>query len=386
MITGTSTAGGTKAAAANARQTGMIYLSLGIPAWNEEKAVGLALESLFRQSLFGKLKQRACRCEIIFLANGCTDSTPAIAEKIFTEQTARHPHRAAFFCRNLELQERGKIPAWNSFVHQLSEREARYLFLMDADILLEGSETLWNMVTALEINPEAVIATDRPQKSISGKLKKSWTERLSLGAARMTQAGAAQLCGQLYCIRSEIARRIYLPRDLSACEDGFIKAVVCTDFLTRKLNPARILAAPGASHTFEAYTSVSQILKNQKRQMIGQAMVHILVDDYLRTLPEAERQNLAATLTEKDRTDPFWLKRLIKEHVQRTKYFWRLIPGLAAFRFKALAKMSGGKRVIYFPAAAAGFIVSMISCFSAYRFLKRGYVRYWPHGKSGDSE
>ena len=386
MITGTSTADGIKTAAAHGRRAGAVYLSLGIPAWNEEKTVGPALESLFRQSLFSKLNQRAGCCEIVFLANGCTDRTSAIAENIFTEQAARHPHRAAFFCRSLELQERGKIPAWNSFVHQLSEPEARYLFLMDADILIEGPETLWNMITTLEMNPDAAIATDRPKKSISGKLKKSWSERLSLGAAQVTQAGEAQLCGQLYCIRSEIARRIYLPKDLSACEDGFIKAVVCTDFLTRELNRARILAAPGAAHTFAAYTSISRILKNQKRQMIGQAMVHILVDDYLRTLAVAARKNLAVTLAEKDRADPFWLKRLIKDHVQRTKYFWRLIPGLAAFRFKGLAKIKGGRKVIYFPAAVAGFIVSMISCFSAYRFLKRGYVRYWPHGKSADSE
>src|SRR4051812_30390867 len=98
----------------------MVYVSLGIPAWNEEKAIGLALESLFRQSLFEKLAQRDCRCEIVLLTNGCTDKTPAIAGKIFAEQLARHPHRGAFLCRGLELQERGKIPAWNTFVHQLS--------------------------------------------------------------------------------------------------------------------------------------------------------------------------------------------------------------------------------------------------------------------------
>ena len=202
----------------------------------------------------------------------------------------------------------------------------------------------------------------------------------------MTQAAEAQLCGQLYCIRSAIARRIYLPRDLAACEDGFIKAIVCTDFLTQESVTGRILQANEASHTFEAYTSIRSILKNQKRQMIGQAMVHILVDDYLRTLAPSERMNLARTLKEKERADPSWLKRLIENHVHETKYFWRLIPGIAAFRFKRLARIEGARKILCFPMAVAGFLVSMFSCFLAYGFLKQGRTEYWPHAKSSGSE
>ena len=59
----------------------------------------------------------------------------------------------------------------------------------------------------------------------------------------MTGSASAQLCGQLYCIRAEVARNIYLPKDLCACDDGFIKALVCTDFLTQA---AATLAAPSA--------------------------------------------------------------------------------------------------------------------------------------------
>ena len=82
----------------------------------------------------------------------------------------------------------------------------------------------------------------------------------------MTQASAAQVTGQLYCIRAAAARNIYLPRDLAACEDGFIKTLISADFLTRPASPARIMQADDASHVFEAYSSIGDILKNQKRR------------------------------------------------------------------------------------------------------------------------
>ena len=57
---------------------------------------------------------------------------------------------------------------------------------------------------------------------------------------------------------------------------------------------ARHLRRSGASHIFEAYTSPADILQNQKRQMIGQTVVHILVDKYLKSLPAADRTPYAS--------------------------------------------------------------------------------------------
>jgi hypothetical protein len=250
--------------------------------------------------------------------------------------------------------------------------------MMDADILIHRPDTLWNMLVTLENDAEASVAVDRPCKDILFKARKSLRERLSLAASRATQAGEAQLCGQLYCIRAEVARNIYLPRDLAACEDGFIKALVCTDFLTHEVWPRRIRLAELAEHTFEAYTSPAAILKNQKRQMIGQTIVHILVDDYLKGLPLAERQRLADTLKAREAADPPWLKRLISAHLQRTRFFWRLYPGLLGDRFKRLGKLGVIKRVACFPAAAAGVCAALCSSFMASRALRAGCTDYWP--------
>ncbi len=305
-----------------------ICVSIGIIAWNEEKALVPMLESLFTQSLFAELGRRNLRCEIVCVANGCTDRTREVASEFFSEQKQTHPYSDCFSCRSVEIAERGKINAWNSFVHSLSAREARFLFLADADIVIHQSETLWNMVRLLERNREAHVVVDRASKDIEFKSRKSVRQSLSLAMSALTRGAPAQLCGQLYGIRAEVARNIYLPRDLAACDDGLIKTLVCTDLLAHPVWPVRIQTARNAGHTFEAYLSLRGVLKNQKRQVIGQTMVHLLVDDYLPKLSCIERQRLAETLREKERAEPRWLKRLVTEHVQNVKFFWRLYPGL----------------------------------------------------------
>ncbi len=356
-------------------------IAIGIIAWNEEAGLAATLNSLFEQSLFRELKQRGGVCEITCVANGCTDQTVSVAARVFETQAREHPYSSAFTTRVADLAERGKVNAWNQFVHVLSAPEAQFLFLMDADILIHRADTIWKMVLALEQDAEASVAVDRPCKHLLFKKDPSLRDRLSLAVSRLTHASEAQLCGQLYGIRSAIARNIYLPKDLAACEDGFIKALVCTDFLTRPVTPARIRLVEGAEHTFEAYTSPAALLRNQKRQIIGQTIVHILVDEYLKGRPLAERRRMAATLREQEQKDPAWLKRLIAGHLERTRFWWRLYPGMVSRRFKRLGKT--GKR---FPlagliAATASGGLEFFSGAMAYSSLKAGCTTYWPQAQ-----
>jgi glycosyltransferase involved in cell wall biosynthesis len=358
-------------------------VSIGIIAWNEEQGIGAMLESVFQQTLFAELARRGRHCEILCVTNGCTDRTPEVVAEIFARKSREHPEAANFSCRVMNVSQRGKINSWNRFVHTFSARDAKYLFLMDADILIHPRETLWNMVNTLEKNLEASVSVDLPRKDIAFKPRKTFWERMSLGASQMTGSASAQLCGQLYCIRAEVARNIYLPKDLCACDDGFIKALVCTDFLTHQVWPWRIVAAPDAAHTFEAYVSPAGILKNQKRQMIGQTIVHVLVDNYLNKLPVVQRTKLADALSAKEQADPDWLKRLISEHLRRTRFWWRLYPGLLSHRFKRLTALGWFKRIACFPAALAGFFVALVSSFMAYKSLKKGATDYWPRAERG---
>jgi hypothetical protein len=340
------------------------------------------LNSVFRQTLFDELARRGRRAEFFCLANACTDATPRIAEEIFAAQKAQHPQRDAFTCHALDLPERGKLNAWNLFVHRHAAREARYLVLLDGDILLEHPATLWNLCHALDARAEANVAVGEPVKDIALKARPTWRERLSLGASRLTQGADAQLTGQLYCIRAAVARNIYLPRALPACEDGFIKSVVCTNFLTEPLRPGRIVRVANASHIFEAYLSPGDILQNQKRQMIGQTFVHLLVDKCLPALAAEERVELAATLRRLDEKFPTWLQRLMAEHLHATRHCWRLFPGVLTFRWQRLARMRGAKKILHLPATLAGFAVTLLACWLAWRALRRGSSDYWPDTRS----
>lgn len=351
---------------------------LGIFAWNEEKAIAPMLRSLFRQSLFEELERRGAACEIVCVLNGCTDNTAAVAREFFEVEAQWHPCHEAFSCRVVELPERGKTRAWNQFVHRVAPPDAPFLFMMDADIVIHLEHTLRNMLLALERDPKAHVSTDRPCKDLEFRSRSPVRRRLSLTASNLTQSAPAQLCAQLYCIRADIARNIYLPRDLAACEDGFIKGVVCTDFSSHPVDPSRIRVATGAGHVFEAYTSPFAIFRNQKRQIIGQTILHLLLDCFLPTLSASRRRHLAETLRDLDRADPAWLKRLIAEHLRQTRYCWRLYPGLLGQRLRRLAHLRPGRRWRAWPVAAAFLPLELAASFVARRALKNGALDYWP--------
>jgi len=356
------------------------HISIGILVWNEEKVIRAALQSLFGQSFFDRLAEQNLKCEILCVANGCTDRTAAIASEVFAESAPSH--RSISSARVVDVPERSKLNAWNLFVHGLSAKEAAYLFLMDGDIVLHHPDTLWNMCLALENDSTATIAAGDHLKDIEFKENKSLWDRISLATSRMTETCDAQFSGQLYCIKAAVARNMYLPKDLVACEDGFLKTIACTYFLTRAPCDGRIVEAENASHIFQAYTSPADIIRNQKRQMIGQTIVHLLVDQHLKNWPLEQKLNFAETLQERESADPLWLKRLIGEHLRQTRYFWRLFPGILTYRFQLWWQTRGMKKLLYLPATLAGFVVSVISSWMAWRFLRRGYINYWPDTQS----
>jgi Glycosyl transferase family 2 len=188
-------------------------ISVGIIAWNEADSIGACLESVFRQSLFAKLHERKLTCEIICLANGCTDDTSIVAQRSFDAHASVHPFKNSFTYRLINLVERGKLNAWNVFVHKLSAPQARFLCLMDADILIHHPDTLWNMLAVLLQHPQAVIAVDRPLKDISFKAHPSVLERISLATSALTQARTAQVTGS-FTLSAQTPRGTFICRGI----------------------------------------------------------------------------------------------------------------------------------------------------------------------------
>jgi glycosyltransferase involved in cell wall biosynthesis len=351
-------------------------LSIGIMAWNEEDSIGPMLASLLGQSVFGLLAARGGGTEIVCLANGCTDRTVAIAQEAF-DRMERDSPIPGLRARVANIPEPGRNNAWNRFVHEFSARETQYICVMDADIIFDKPDTLELVLGELERNPHLGGASDCPVKDIAGKARPSLRERLSLSASDMTGTIEGKLNGMLYCLRAGTARNFYQPRDLGATDDGFFKAAICTDFFRSPVDPSKVVSVRGATHLYEPYLSLRDVINNQKRQMIGQTTVHVLVG-YLMTLPERDRTNLGATLRQLEARDPEWLRRLIDAHVAAPRRFWQLFPGILGFRWKRLGKMRGTRRITHFPAAAAGFAITLVACWQASSFLRRGMSAYWP--------
>ncbi len=354
-----------------------LTLSLGILAWNEEDSIRPMLDSLFGQTVFGALSSRGEGCEVVCLANGCSDGTVKVARQVIAglERAGRLPPGTR--ARVEDIPEPGRNNAWNRFVHEFSGRHARYVGFMDADIAFNRAETMELVVTELERNLHLGAASDCPVKDIAQKKSPSMRERLSLATSEMTGSIEGRLNGMLYIMRAGIARNLYLPRDIGANDDGFIKEAICTDFFRSPKDLRRVVSVAGATHLYQPYLSLRDILNNQKRQMIGQTTVHVIIE-YLATLPERERAHLAETLRALEERDPDWLKRLIEAHLARERFFWRIFPGILGFRWRRLARMRGIKRITHLPAAAAGFFLTLVACWKASRFLRKGVATYWP--------
>lgn len=352
-----------------------ICVSLAILAWNEELTITSALGSVYSQTLFQELAERKARAEVVVVLNGCTDSTAAKAKAFFEQQSAVSGFEHVRG-RVVDLPEKGKLNAWNSYVHQHSAADAQYLILMDADIEFLNPHTLIRLVDELERNPEAHVAVDTPRKTIEFKENPTLVERLSLAASSITRSASAQLCAQLYCIRANVAREIYLPRDLGACEDGLLKALVCTNLLTEPTNPDRIRPAPGAEHAFEAYTGLGALLRNQKRQVMGQTMVHLIVD---KRLSKAGKETaVGPKLRALDAEDPEWLKRDLAAHLAGIRAFWNVCPGYVITPLRRWRNFNGPRKLRRFPAALAQSVLATVGSYLAWRAMKRGATSYWP--------
>ena len=363
-----------------------VVLSIAIAAWNEEDAIGSMITSLFRQSIFRQLAARGEGCEIICVANACTDRTVAVAQNTLEKMLAEHPEYEGLTARVFDIPEQGKNIAWNRFVHEFSAVESRYMCFLDADINLNQQDTLATVMGALDREPHLQGASDCPCKAIADRAHPSLRERLSLAGSDMTDTTEGRLNGMLYILRTNIARNLYLPRDVIALDDGFLKAAICTDFFRAPVDLSKVVSVRGATHLYEPYLGLREFLNNQKRQMIGQTTVYVAVE-YLKTLPESDRASLGATLQRNDTCDPDWLRRLIDAHLAQTRFFWQLFPGILGFRWRRLGKLRGIHRITHFPAATVGFVATLIACWRAWRFLRCGVSNYWPKAvrKQGES-
>lgn len=335
-------------------------ISLGILAYNEALVIPATLESLFKQTLFTEPNPH-WEIEILIIPNGCKDDTAQVSHTYLTSLAppTLYPDLHWQVC---EIEQPGKTNAWNCFVHQFSDPNAEYLFLMDADIQLLHPQTLNSMLEILEAKPEAWVSVDKPVKDIAIKTHRSLMEQLSVWVSRVSgntavEGGASWICGQLYCARSSILRKIVLPLAVQN-DDSFVYTMVVTDGLQSSEEPNRVILAPSASHIFEAYTSISSLFRHEKWLILGQVINELFFAD-LKNLKKDNTQEIRDIVQQKNKQGTQWLDQLIQQEIQ-IKNGW-LIPNFILIRrFQSLFKKPIHRAILFLPLAVLAFLIDII--------------------------
>ncbi|NER19685.1 MAG: glycosyltransferase [Symploca sp. SIO1C2] len=354
-------------------------ISIGIVAYNESASISKMLHSLFQQSLFSKPDSNTV-IEIVVLPNGCTDDTAIVAENTLKELVKPSLHSNLQW-RVCEIEQAGKSNAWNVYVHQLSNPTANYLFLMDSDIQLldTNTQTLHSMLHILETMPEACVAVDKPIKDVTIKENKNLMELLSssvsgLSGSKAVEGGAAWICGQLYCARAEVLRKIWLPTKLPT-QDAFLYTMIVTDGLKSTEEPNRVILAPSASHVFEAYTSINRLLRHEKWLIRGSTINELIYSDILAN--DNQQQDAGSLIKHRNEQDPLWLNKLVQSTIQE-KGWWLIPPFILIRRFKSLLQKPLHKAILLLPLAMTAFIVDLLLSFQANLELHQGVgIGYW---------
>lgn len=359
-------------------------ISIGILAWNEENSIRATLHSVFAQSLIRDAVTSGFQIEIICVPNGCTDHTAQAAHGAMLAAAEKLDSPEGVRWRVHELKQPGKTNAWNVFVHELSDPQADVLFLIDADIQIFMPDTLRNMLQKLCGRPDAFICTDLPVKHVVFKNRISLLDRISMKTAQINQSASGQLCGQLYCARADWLRRLWIPEGIIV-EDGFIKKMAVSNFLTEPEDATRrLLVAETASHVFESYTRLPDVLATHRRQIAGY-MIHRWIWEYLQN-HLSEAPDAAALVEHLNKTKPGWSREVIADGIKSRDYT-RIYRILLSTRFARFRGFGVSKKVIYIPVLAVQIFLDSLQFLAALRLLCRGKLsKVWRDTRTTNGE
>ena len=338
-------------------------LSLGIFAHNEERNIGATLESLFSQTLFDGAAARKLgveALEVLCLANGCRDRTLEVARSYGLDLPPHVTYRV------VDLPEPGKSRTWNAFVHELSAGNATFLVAMDADIIFEQDDVLEQLVRRLLDDPRAQVSTDTPLKALAtDPASLSMADRASVAASSQASKEGV-LCGQLYCARADILRKIWLPPALPV-EDGFLGAMIKTSGFTSPDDFGRIGWVPTARHFFRTHRSVGGYLSHEARIIAGSVINSWL---FGRLWEEGRKGHAGAFIAAQNRADPEWLHALVQAKV-RVGGAWLVPAHFMLWRLQPLKGQPLSRKLRRAPIALAATALNLLACVRANAILKR---------------
>jgi len=337
-----------------------LKISIGMLAYNESQRISSTLHSVFQQNIFNDDRLKDLEIELIVVPNGCQDDTALVASNTLQELT-KSLNKTSLSYRICEITEAGKSNAWNLFIHEFSDPNAEYIFLMDADIELLTPTTLQSMFNALELNLSAFVSVDKLVKDVALKQNKSLMDMLSLSVSKLSGAKSAWICGQLYCGRAKCLRKIWLPKGVLV-EDGFIWTMVVTDCFTSPEVPGRVIVADNAAHVFQAYIQIDRLLRHELRQVVGNTINYFVFRDLQKHSDWQSKVGLL--IKSRNEQDPLWLDKLVRENVAEKS--WWVIPQLLVLRrWQSLRRLPPMKAIVLLPILIMAFIVDLLLCFQA---------------------
>lgn len=279
----------------------MTTVDIAIFAHNEAAGIGAMVTRLAEQDILG---QPDLTVRMIVLANGCRDATVA---------TALAASRARISV--VDLAEPGKSRTWNRFVQSISRSEADILVFCDADIEFCNKSTLQLLVRGLIARPELWVLNSRPIKDIVARPQENTRQdRLIAAAGGGLDDWKTAICGQLYAMPADKARRFRLPVGLPV-EDGFLRAMVLTDALTGPEDFSRIDGHDTVSHIYTSERRILSLLRHQTRIVIGSA-INVCCFRALRDLPLADRHAELKRAMVNDR----WLPEVMRRELPTAPY------------------------------------------------------------------
>lgn len=298
-------------------RTGRQAVDFGIFAHNEAEVIADLIADLSRQVA---LTREDLDLRVMLMANGCSDATAARAQ----EAVAALPEGLQDRFVIHDLAEGGKSRTVHRFIHDTARGDAVILGFMDADIRLPQTDTLGRMIDGMLTRSELHAFTSRPVKDVvHDKLEVGLVPRLIAAGGDGLTNFRKSICGQLYILRGDMARSIGLPAGLPV-EDGFVRAMVVTDLLSRDQDLTRIDGDPAVYHVYESIRSIPDLIHHQTRLIVGSAINAALYGKFRR---EGHDRKALQDLLMQTARNPDWLAGVLKTELPRRPF------GYVPFRF-----------------------------------------------------
>lgn len=355
-------------------------ISIGIMLWNEEGTIGMTIDSIFQQTFLREVKAGVEAVEVVALANGCTDASISNARNAFERNLKQCT--VPYVTARVEELPKGRSPAWNRFVHELTSPDMGYILFMDADIQIPNANAMWSMVQGLEDSPYHPVAGALGIKDVELKPRKSVREKLSASMTKMEHdARHFYMCGGLYCGRTSFFRRLEFPQGFVCGDDGFLAFMAITNFMTTDYQFDRILHPPDASFVFEAYSTIPRLFKQHKRRQIGAAIQRML-KDYVRSQQTDNAPDAGTIIRRLCRDEPQWLERYARQRIADAG-FWVIPLSSLTYRFTQLRRLSWARKLARLPLAVFGTVWLAGVVIAANRALRSGqYANAWVNMKN----